>query len=1138
MLTLQRASAGSGKTYSLTRSYLKFLLGKKTGNTYKLKDMRELAGAHSRLLAITFTNKATAEMRKRFIDKLSALASDITSPAKDIDYLEDFMQLFGAGRDEIQRTAAAALSEILNHYSDFNVSTIDSFFQQILHSFAYEAELPDDFNVELDTSVIISLALENLFAEAHNKPDSEARYWLDIYMAERQRMGSKWNVSQRTANSAYGDLLTYLRMIDNEKFRQKREDLEKFFSNNTDMRALYEKTEKLAKGYILQCYEDAVRHTEQMQSLCEHYGVAGQMNANLKKRLDKVRNATADACGIFKKLDPLQKLINKKGIEQLKNDAGIIDLISQQESEWIGSVLRWQASRGYVRMIMDAVPVLALTMQLLKHMKDYRTANNVVQLSDTNTILRAITGDTDVPFIYEKIGTEIDSYMIDEFQDTSELQWVNMQPLVDNSLANGNDNLIIGDAKQSIYRFRNADSSLITTKVPASFSHAQLEIKGTTPSENANRRSADAIVRFNNSLFRWLASDIVEENGCNRIAGTYRGLLQEPYNASVAGYVRITVQGKQKNKETEKNDKPDDKLDYLGPLISDMLERGYRQRDIAILVRSNDVSEMAVNALVRYNSANAGNPGFRPLEFICDEALRISRAASVEIVIAVLRSLTGNRAKEAGDFAKKENNPDRKYSRYTTDLCSILHRLQAGHPEEDTGQLLNRYFNGEDPGVGLDEMLHNMPAMALPAIIESIIAIYVPEKLRSGEALFLSAFQDAVAAYCERFSPDVASFLTWWDTECKKLYVNSPEGADAVSVLTIHKAKGLEWRCVIVPDGQFSLAMNRNENAWLPAKGDFAESLPRILPVHLNGREKFMNTPWQEDYMQILGDSQLDSLNLAYVAFTRAVNELYLFLPGSKTDSIGKRIIALVEEDASDKLIAQQQEAYLFIRPERLTITHCDDGSSILAYDTLPDRATVVARNKEIEEEKNKNRPPEVKEKLKSYTPAVNLPVLRCEREKTLDLDSESPSAAALQGTMKHEIMESLMPGCDLAASLHRELRRRRVNGLISADQENALFNQLSPAFENERVKEWFAPGIKAYTERPIVESGKRDHIPDRIVVTPGGVATVIDYKFGKEEKVHRKQVKDYMALLRETALFNEVRGAVWYVAENKIVDC
>lgn len=1134
MLNLQRASAGSGKTYSLARTYLKLLLGiRREDGTYRLREPAETRDAHSRLLAITFTNKATAEMRKRFIDKLAALAS--AGDAAEIDYMPEFMRLFNASQTQIERIAKLSLSAILNHYSDFQVSTIDSFFQQILHSFTYEAELPDNYAVELDTNLVISYALESLFEIARSHKDSEEHYWLNVYMSKRQQNGIRWNISQRGTMSAYGTLFAYLKMIDKESFKQERESLTQFLSSHVSLRPLYLETQRMGEKYVANALTNAKDCACAIETLFAELNLDSRdITSHLRNRIEKIKSALPSQYCFSSSLSSLKKILNKSGLSRLDSES--LSRIQNLEEELCRRVNIWSAASCYVEMVIDSIPMLALIGSLLRQMEIYRTDNNIIQLSDTNTILHTITAGTDVPFIYEKIGTQIDSYMIDEFQDTSTMQWQNMRPLIEQSLSEGNDDLIIGDAKQSIYRFRNADSSLITHLLPAQFAGHGLTVSGATPAENANRRSAAEIILFNNAIFSHL-SKCLDTTGCNsNIAETYAGVLQQVVKPGQRGYVEIHDIS-HSDSENKVN------MDYLGAAISDMLSRGYRMRDIAILVRTNVQGQMAVKALIDYNSQHKGEDNFTPIDFISDEALLISRAKSVEIVTAMLAALNA-----ATDEQKLAGENADNHSSHTDDVEKfniIMHRLRATYPQMNTDSLLDLYFAGTECNAE-SAIIPEISTVALPALVEYIISHYVPESLRKTETQYLFAFQDAVIAYCESHQPDVASFLSWWQDKGKNLCITSPEDADAVNILTIHKSKGLEWRCVLIPEFDFSLSVSGGEQKWLAPASPFDAILPKLIPINMSSKKNFIFTPYEQDYLEVQNQTRLDTLNVAYVAFTRAVDELYVFInPAKKGETLAK-LISAAASDVDAFYADDENLSEYFPAKGSVMVNEDSETEPLLIYGEKPELNRVQQRNRILDENSQDN---VITTLLADYYVNPDHPQLNYvidgnqpdSETETGDSSLKETDAERRLGIIQHEVMEGIRPGFEPAAEIERMLLRTLVRGKATKDEVDNIRTTLQRAFSLPEAEKWFAAGVRVYTERTLYdkESG-RELRPDRIVVDNDGHATVIDYKFGHPQSVHRRQVMQYVKMLRETRMFASVSGVVWYVATGKIecVDC
>lgn len=1127
MLTLQRASAGSGKTYSLTRTYLKLLLGRRQDNgSYRLRQPAETRDAHNALLAITFTNKATAEMRRRFIDELAAMADPATY--FQAGYMDYFVKTFNAPAEMIQRIAAQSLRVILNHYSDFQVSTIDSFFQQILHSFTYEAELPDNYVVELDTKNIIGTALEALFHKAAGQPGSDERYWLDCYMNYLQHRGHKWNLSAQGSRSPYATLIKYLQMIDKEEFKQERDRLEQFFAAIPDMRAFYEKVRQAGKSYVRHKFDEAIEVAATLKRRIEESGVEPDMSQHLRNRLMKLENSDSPFDNIFgKPLSSLKNIIKKSGQKRL-SDSDMAELTCL-EQEMVKSTNRWMAVCGYVDEVEKAIALLALVRYLLVYIEKYRVDNNIVQLSDTNTILHAITEGSEVSFIYEKIGNKIDSYLIDEFQDTSTMQWNNMHPLVLNSMADGHDNLIIGDAKQSIYRFRNANSSLITRELPALFQRHPIEVLGATPEENANWRSSGHVVRFNNTLFTLLSGDIsaAMPGMVNKdILDTYSGVLQKPMKDAMPGYVRISSSEK------------DREMAYLGPAIASMISRGYRQKDIAVLVRTNEEGKQAVKAIADFNTLHRDTPGFVPVEVISDEALLISRAVSVGIIEAMMHSV---KLAFSGGLQEKGSEG---YSKAIEDFRIDMNRLRMEHPDEDVEALLDLYFAGGELTDHASLLLSDRQSTSLVALVENIVTTFVPASLRVSEAQYISAFQDAIADFSETHTPDVASFLHWWSEKKLTLCVTSPEDADAVDILTVHKSKGLEWRCVIVAESSFSLSVSGSEKAWLPPAEPFDDIITPLLPIDISSRLE--DTPYEKYYNVIHLQTQLDALNLAYVAFTRAVDELHVFLKDDR-NSISELIRNRLKKEALT-LSADGMSADCFMDADAI---HIHDGESemegeqdagVLMTYGMPLSPAYIKERYDAMDSARQNEVGICT--LSSYEVNNESNIPACVPDKALRItDSEGTATQRRLGSVKHAVLENIDckgPRSELQHELmqqtERLLLRYQVRGLITEAEVERAFGEFEAAFSDPAVREWFSPENKRYAERSVFDGERGETVrPDRIVADREGNATVIDYKFGKPYGKYIRTMRYYVALLRKTNLFASVKGVIWYITSGKL---
>lgn len=1114
MITLKRASAGSGKTYSLTKMYLKLLLGIKENGKWRLRrnrgKHREILDVHSHLLAITFTNKATAEMRNRFILGLSRLANP---KDKKTPYLSDFEEELHASASEIRAVARETLYQILNHYSDFQVSTIDSFFQQILRSFAYEVELPDNYDVELDTTLVIAAALDALFATAINNPHSEEAFWTQKYMSMLQKNGQKWNLSQHSGKS-YSDLLDYLEMIEKEKFKNELKALEEYFASQKDLRGLEAAVKNQGDIFLTENAEAAKQTAEEFLRLATEKGIDKQIYSHLRKRIDAVLATPANELPDVT-LTPYKTLINKKGLEKLSSADELLKFKELDET-LLQQCLAWTNINNYVACMTNAVPVLALIHLLLGYIQNYTVSNNIVQLADTNTILQKINQGSDVPFIYEKIGTVLESYMIDEFQDTSLLQWVNMKPLIDESKSN--ENMIIGDAKQSIYRFRNADSTLITSKVPQLYSGRDLEITGDTAGNNINYRSAPAIVQFNNAMFRYLASHYADnKTAVADIEATYKGLEQIPHCEDLQGYVEI-------------NQEETSEMTYLGPLIVELIGRGYYQKDIAVLVRSHTDGTKAIRAITEYNrNALNEDADFTPIEVISDESLIIKNGHSIQTIVTMLQAIKSE--------GSRTESPE-GYSKLVNDFIDSIHRLSVGNPQATTAELINMYFAGSTAAQDAGSILAGDTSLTLGAMVERIIATFVPEEERRLEARYISAFQDVVSNFCETHQADVASFLNYWEDKQYKLAIASPQDANAVQILTIHKSKGLERRCIILPamNGRTTIKGGPGEMVWFHPGADFAHIMPKLVPAKINSADDFAGTPWETPVNDIESEQCLDALNLAYVAFTRAKDELYVYISAKPADKgIGKAITEI--KSAEDLklpglIMADEGEFDGFEEGGEAGDDDDIEAKLLFSFGARPDRDYVLKRN----EKENSDKPKEEEMVLESYRVNINLPEIKYapEEESPFSGDNEAETNKRLD-KITREALKSLVSGNNPDDSISRFLLRAEVRGFISANERQRLQKaMLSELHSNRYAAAWFGPDNKVLEPHSLYDRAKV-YTADLMVVDPSNKAAVIDIATDSDDINHEIRVRGYASRLQKTGRYAHIEGYVWHPASGSV---
>lgn len=1159
MLTLHRASAGSGKTYALTKMFLRlFLSVKYEDNPRRMRSDKELADSLPHILAITFTNKATAEMKQRIISALANLSEYVPDKGmKTPDYFDDFIAEFHTTPEKLRHAARKGLEILLNNYSDFKVSTIDSFFQTVLRTFAYETNLQDNYGVEIETDFINDLSLEAMMEEMDRPSDSsEIRYWIELLMREWREKGKKWNVFHKTDTSIYGDIRKALRQFDSEDYKDVREAIDRM-----DARSLRESFEK-ADSYVNSCREAKAENVRRIAAEIETtarglgYGVE-DLASSLSKALKTIASGEMPVpAAESRRSGFLSSALTKKAAIK-KLSAGYAPL-SQQF---------WQAvdeytEEGFLWLIYrELYPFLGL-MQLARHfITEFLSENNSIVLAETNSLLRRVISDDDTPFIYERLGSRLNHLLIDEFQDTSRLQWENIRPLISEPLGRGEESLLIGDAKQSIYRFRNADPSIIMQKVPSAFPDA--EVKGNTEKENTNYRSDQRIVQFNNMVF----SKMPQMLGYGMDA-LYTNAVQATKNGKGKGYVRI---------ETLPDDATDgeaaaslpEPYTRLGDMAASLLSRGYRQRDIAFLVRTGEQARKVIQSLIDYNASRP--EGVPAIDFISEDSLTISSSRGVATLISCLRNIAS-----AASLRTEENKEEDTQERHSKridwqEIRSELSFFVASHPDMAPDEQIEQFFAQTEHTDKLGDTVREMQSTTLPALTEALTATFIPESIRSSDAPFLAAFQDAVLDYSSSHVADISSFLSWWDLKGSRISITSPADTDAVQIMTVHKSKGIEFGVVIIPECDWDTLPSgasmtkKMEWKWVRPEIDLPEDivLPDFVPVKLS--PNLIGTPHEKDFENYRTLYLMDSLNAMYVAFTRAVHELYIFLPPQKeskkkkednsTSELPKRmgwlIPSMIYDEEGDLKYANPDNDDKLPLPNEFSTSepHIIEFGSLLGAEEI----------EEIYRLKDEKRLSEGERKVTladSYyvNPDINFlkytesapgtggleHYLGMEEEDEEEVDTDPRS----EGNLLHAAMEWVITESDAG----KALLRLKTAGAIQYSDLDHYRELLGNALEAARPYGWFAPGWEVKTERPILQKDSRPYRPDRIMVnSETGEAVVVDFKFGEKAlktnsegkavppKRHIRQVAGYVNLLKKTGLYTKVSGYLWYVRANLI---
>lgn len=994
-LKIIKASAGSGKTHTLTQQYLRLL--------YK----RE--GAFRNILAVTFTNKATEEMKQRIIETLykESLVSD-------------------KGKD--------ALSQILNDYSSFSVTTIDSFLQRVLRAFAREIGLNSSYTVELDQELVLSEAIDSMITSLELKENRELVELLTFFGLDSIDKGDSWNIFRD------------LRNLGDELFRESYKVLnlpiigqESNLNTNKLIHSL--------KGVEKQFEERVKALTNEFFNLLESYNLdlynfSGKSRAPFtifkKIAAGQLEQLSRSFLKIVSSPTPLDQL---RSVTMSKTDPSLYDSI---ENFWYGggaeivnSVAELYESEWshYVtaQIVYQNLHQTRLLGYIELFLNEFLKENNLVMIADSTILLNKIIGESDAPFIYEKVGSKFDHFLLDEFQDTSPVQWHNFTPLIEEGLSRGKESLVVGDVKQSIYRWRNSDWTLLSSGIYNDIGSERIEESGLMQ----NWRSSKAIVEFNNSFFSFLAEEHRHLLG-DEDASIYSSAAQT-IPSSVTdreGWLSISFL----ESDLMIGDWKEVALHKSIYQVEAWLNRGYSYSDITFLVRTNAEGERVVNALLEAS-----------IPVLSNESLFISSSPAVSSLIALLKFI---------------QNPD--------------------------NQINNAYLELQKIDSSLVIEFASLP---LYQMCEQIILTIFGE-VGENDSIYLSAFLNLVLQYGSGERGNLYSFLQWWEISGTKQSVATPSGMNAVKVMTIHKAKGLGIPLVILPFMQ--LRMNhsglRAPLVWCHTDSPPFNSLPLVAVRYSKKMEESL---FKEEYLLEKKKSYMDNLNLAYVAMTRAKEEMAIFAPLPSPNSSSSSL---------------SNSLYKFLH-HKLELTHYEAGEAIT----------------------NSSNSKEVISHLKS--PPLRIGVDSSKVKLALRGEEYfNEKSARGMGLIMHYIMEQIVVEEDLEKALDGAVS----TGVLPLQLREEVQKKILKMFLFVRERGWFDGSYRALREVTLLLPSGGVKRPDRVLLSSNHII-VLDYKFGaKRLSSHLKSVKEYCSIIGQmkSNVNKSIKGFVWYPDNNELIEC
>ena len=1052
---IYRSSAGSGKTRTLAKAYLQLAL-------------RFRADYFRHILAVTFTNKATQEMKDRILAYLDDFANgktnELTGELKEALQLDD--QTF---QQYAQETQAA----ILHKYTYFSISTIDAFFQKVIRSFTREAGLVGDYRLEVDQEAVLEAVIDNLMDELGN--NEELTDWVVEFARENLENERAWDV--RSSLVAFAS----------EIFREEFKDIEGYVIKATAERSYFTNLRtslRQEKNFFLDKIEPLAKDALAiLKSLGLHisdisYGKNSGLHGFLEKYAheknlkefgppgDRIRNYFAIAKNWPSKTNSNPQALIE--VAETKLIPILRTLITLYEENFQKSLS--------AEVVMQNLYVFGLVADISRKLKEYKDENNLMLLADAPKFLNGVIQDSDTPFIYEKVGSFYKNYLIDEFQDTSSMQWKNFLPLLVNSLDQGYSSLVVGDVKQAIYRWRGGDLKLLQQEIEKHIGADRVAVKELT----SNFRSAATVVDFNNLLFEQASSIVAAETGHSISADVYRDVAQKR-SRKEEGFVHIKF-----IQEEEELKWKDQALHQIPGYLEQLQALGVSLKDIAILVRKNDEGQQIVAHLLNYKNSDQAKPGCQ-YDVVSNESLRLDGAASVNLLLGAMKYLLNPddaiaRAQLGYEFTKL-HDPDRPL----TEVFAVTNQV---------------FFENSLPD-SFTKSKASLRKLSLFELTETLVSIF---KLgdHQGEIAYLLAFQNLVLEFYNRERNDLGAFLEWWEDNKHKKSIQVSGEVDAVQILTIHKAKGLQFKYVIIPFCSWGLDHDawQAPNLWVQSDQK-PFSTAGFLPVKYSS---ILKQTFFSDYYEVERTrSYLDNLNLLYVALTRAEQGLIVMAAHPETRTTIRNVAQLLFSSIQQ---AYSDSPYWSPAKQELNIGEwtvpASVGSAVLSGAiSLTRYASSRWRDKLV---------------------------IRQNAKKYFDQPAKEKYEKVSYGIYIHTVLSRI----SYAHEIPDTLDQLRLEGLITHDQQAIVDVLLKDLLANPQIASWFDIKWDVRTEIPILVPLGTEHRIDRLLLKDRK-AVVVDFKTGEPAKADLKQVREYMEILHKMN-FVDVEGYLLYIKNSEVV--
>ena len=824
-IKIYKSSAGSGKTYTLSKNYIRLAL--KNKNYFR------------KILAVTFTNKAAEEMKSRILEMISSI-----SAGEDKNLIIELSKYFNISSEELSIKAKNLKTNILHNYSYFNITTIDSFFYSIIQSFTRDLKFRGKYNIEMDLEFVINEVVSSFLSDL-NKGEKITK-WLIDFSRDKINSGKDFMINNELKNITkilftedyksipkmsssgnYIDQIDLLRKKINSKKRRFEEEVVRLSS----------KLISLIKKNNLDEKDFSFGHSGIFGFILKNS--KGEIKYPSKRIISCLNNPEKWVVKNYSKRDRVLEIIKSNLID------GFDKLIEYYKS----SFAIYNSSNEISRNLYTYGIISELDSRVIK----YRDENDVILISDISELLYQVIKDESIPFIFEKVGNSYSNYLIDEFQDTSIFQWKNFIRLINESVASGNENIFVGDSKQSIYRWRGSDSKIMDNDIESYFGSDIIEFRNL----NKNWRSSEEIIKFNNSIFSRITECFEDDSIIHNLSLKFNSDIVQQIREDKMGEGYVEV-----NFRDNENEKLENVNSFLINSINKIQDNGYSAGDIGIIVRDNKEANI-IAEMLSIQSDNDKNYNYN---YVSAEALDINSSPVVNFFISVFKYLKNSRDRLA------LSEIVHFYYFYILKSSDISHFSISN---EDKLKLLPESFF---------KNILKISRLPIYELVEELIRVFKLNSLDS-QIPYLKSFQDIIVEYKVLQSEETGSFLEWWKKNGNRK-LNMTQQDNEIQIITIHKSKGLEFDNVILPFFDWSLdnlGGRREKIIWVDLK-KYDKDFDFIYPIKYLKSED--DSVFNEYYENERVKAYEDNINLMYVSFTRPKDNLFILGGGEKRKNI------------------------------------------------------------------------------------------------------------------------------------------------------------------------------------------------------------------------------------------------------------